>query len=277
MKLIKDLRKNPIAFGGLLIILAVSFVAIFAPVFAPFDPNKQELANRLSLPFTNSNLLGTDDFGRDILSRLIFGARISLSVGFISVGISLIFGIPLGLFAGFYGGKIDNILMRFTDILLSFPSILLAIMIVSVLKPGLTNAMIAIGIVGIPQYTRLVRSSVLVEKGNEYTEASKSLGFSDFHTMFVEILPNCLAPIIVQSTLGFASAILESAGLGFLGLGAQPPNAEWGLMLAQARPLILSAWWTITFPGIAILVVVLGFNLLGDGLRDILDPKVRKN
>lgn len=275
MNIFKELKKHPIAIVGLSLISLVIFVATFAPLLAPFDPNSQELSQRLIEPFVSSNLLGTDEFGRDILSRIIYGSRISLTVGFISIGISLTVGIPLGVFAGYYGGKVDSIILRFTDIMLAFPSILLAIMIVSVLRPGLTNAMIAIGIVGIPQYIRLVRATVLVEKSNEYPEAANAAGFGDFHTMFVEILPNCLAPIIVQATLGFAGAILEAAGLGFLGLGAQPPQPEWGAMLAQARPLILRAWWTITFPGIAILITVLGFNLFGDGLRDILDPKIK--
>jgi peptide/nickel transport system permease protein/dipeptide transport system permease protein len=222
-----------------------------------------------------SFFLGTDDFGRDLLSRLIHGARISMLVGVVSVSISLFFGTIAGAVAGFYRGWVDVIIMRVMDILLAFPSILLAIVIVAFLGPSLENAMIAIGIVSIPRYARIVRGSVLEEYSKDYVQAARALGASDFRLIFQHILPNCLAPLIVQTTLGFASAILEAAALSFLGLGAQPPTPEWGAMLAGGRALILRAWWVVTFPGITILLAVLGFNLLGDGLRDALDPRLR--
>jgi peptide/nickel transport system permease protein/dipeptide transport system permease protein len=260
---------------GLYIIIFFVLIAIFAPVVAPFDPYAQNIDIR-KLPFFSwPYILGTDDFGRDILSRIIYGARISLVIGFISVSISLIFGSFIGLISGFYGGWIDKISMRIIDIMLAFPYILLTIVIVALLGPTLLNAMIAIGIARLPQYARIMRASVLAEKAAEYVEAEKSLGVGNVELMFRSILPNCLAPIIVQATLGVGSAIIESAALSFLGLGAQPPTPEWGLMIASAREFVSSAWWIVTFPGIAILFVVLGFNLLGDGIRDVLDPRLK--
>ncbi|HON15824.1 MAG TPA: ABC transporter permease [Spirochaetota bacterium] len=269
------LKKNKSAMFGLYIIIFFVLIAIFAPVVAPFDPYAQNIDIR-KLPFFSwPYILGTDDFGRDILSRIIYGARISLVIGFISVSISLIFGSFIGLISGFYGGWIDKISMRIIDIMLAFPYILLTIVIVALLGPTLLNAMIAIGIARLPQYARIMRASVLAEKAAEYVEAEKSLGVGNVELMFRSILPNCLAPIIVQATLGVGSAIIESAALSFLGLGAQPPTPEWGLMIASAREFVSSAWWIVTFPGIAILFVVLGFNLLGDGIRDVLDPRLK--
>ncbi|HOK02054.1 MAG TPA: ABC transporter permease [Spirochaetota bacterium] len=269
------LKKNKSAMFGLYIIIFFVLIAIFAPVVAPFDPYAQNIDIR-KLPFFSwPYILGTDDFGRDILSRIIYGARISLVIGFISVSISLIFGSFIGLISGFYGGLIDKISMRIIDIMLAFPYILLTIVIVALLGPTLLNAMIAIGIARLPQYARIMRASVLAEKAAEYVEAEKSLGVGNVELMFRSILPNCLAPIIVQATLGVGSAIIESAALSFLGLGAQPPTPEWGLMIASAREFVSSAWWIVTFPGIAILFVVLGFNLLGDGIRDVLDPRLK--
>jgi len=208
--------------------------------------------------------------------RIIHGARISMIVGVVAVAISLFFGTIAGAIAGFYRGKTDNIIMRLMDILLAFPPILLAIVIVAFLGPSLRNAMIAIGVVSIPRYARLVRGSVLEEYSKDYVQAARALGAKDARLIFIHILPNCLAPLIVQTTLGFASAILEAAALSFLGLGAQPPTPEWGAMLANGRALILRAWWVVTFPGVMILFAVLGFNLLGDGLRDALDPRLRE-
>ena len=221
------------------------------------------------------NILGTDDLGRDILSRIIYGARVSLMVGVVSVGIALIFGSLLGAVAGYYKGWFDSIIMRFMDILLAFPHILLAIVIVAYLGPGLRNAMMAIGIISIPRFARIVRASVMEEFEKDYVTAAKAVGATNGRILFNAICPNCLAPIIVQASLGFGAAILDAAGLSFLGLGAQPPTPEWGAMIAMGRSLILRAWWVMTIPGIAIMLAVLGFNLLGDGLRDALDPRLR--
>jgi len=275
------LRKNRIALAGLIIIVMFLFMAVFAPWIAPHDPLEQSLYSKLKPPIWSERsdqkyILGTDDFGRDLLSRLIHGSRISMIVGVVAVAISLFFGTLAGAVAGFYGGRTDNVIMRMMDILLAFPPILLAIVIVAFLGPSLRNAMIAIGVVSIPRYARLVRGSVLEEYAKDYVQAARALGARDMRLIFVHILPNCLAPLIVQTTLGFASAILEAAALSFLGLGAQPPTPEWGAMLANGRALILRAWWVITFPGIMILLAVLGFNLLGDGLRDALDPRLRE-
>lgn len=275
------LRKNKTAVAGFFIIVLFLAMALLAPVLAPHDPLEQSLYAKLKPPVwqpggTWTHALGTDDFGRDLLSRLIYGARVSMAVGVVSVSIALFFGTLAGSLAGFYGGLLDNVIMRFMDLLLAFPSILLAIVIVAFLGPSLQNAMIAIGVVSIPRYARLVRGSVLEEYAKDYVQAARALGAGDGRLIFVHILPNCLAPLIVQTTLGFASAILEAAALSFLGLGAQPPTPEWGAMLANGRALILRAWWAVTFPGLMILFSVLGFNLLGDGLRDALDPRLRE-
>jgi peptide/nickel transport system permease protein/dipeptide transport system permease protein len=210
-----------------------------------------------------------------MLSRLIYGARVSMTLGVVSVGIALVFGSLLGALAGYYKGWLDNLIMRFMDIILAFPHILLAIVIVAYLGPGLRNAMIAIGIINIPRFARIVRASVMDEYGKDYVTAVRALGATDRRIIFNAIFPNCLAPIIVQASLGFGAAILDAAGLSFLGLGAQPPVPEWGAMIAEGRSMILRAWWVMTFPGIAILFSVLGFNLFGDGLRDALDPRLR--
>ncbi len=278
---LRRLRKNRTAVAGLFIIVLFLLMALFAPYLAPHNPLEQSLYAKLKPPVWQpggswAHVLGTDDFGRDLLSRLIYGARISMVVGVVSVSIALFFGTLAGSVAGFYGGLLDNAIMRFMDLLLAFPSILLAIVIVAFLGPSLQNAMIAIGVVSIPRYARLVRGSVLEEYAKDYVQAARALGASDGRLIFLHILPNCLAPLIVQTTLGFASAILEAAALSFLGLGAQPPTPEWGAMLANGRALILRAWWAVTFPGLMILFSVLGFNLMGDGLRDALDPRLRE-
>ena len=225
---------------------------------------------------TGQFFLGTDDIGRDLMSRLIYGARVSMGVGFFVVITSMIVGTSLGLVAGYRGGWLDQLIMRLVDILMSLPSILLAIVAVAVLGPSLTNAIIAVSVVEVPKFVRIVRASVMTEKSKTYVMASQSFGASHFRQAVVNILPNCMAPIIVQSTLVFSEGILNVAALGFLGLGAQPPTPEWGAMLADSRSYIVETPWLVTLPGICILIVVLGFNLFGDGLRDAFDPKLKQ-
>ena len=277
---IKQYKKNKSAVVGFFIVVVLVFMAIFAPWIAPHLPADQDLAHRLTPPMWEEGglsqfFIGTDDFGRDLFSRIIYGARISLMVGAISVGMSLSFGLTMGMLAAYFGGKVDLFIMRIVDIMLSIPAILLAIVVVSILGPSLTNAMIAIGIVGIPTYARVVRASVLAEREKEYVIASRINGSSNMRLMFKVILPNAATPIIVQSTMGFASAVLEAAGLSFLGLGAQPPTPEWGAMLSDSLQFIMTAPWMIFYPGLAIFLTVLGFNLMGDGLMDVLDPKLK--
>lgn len=268
----QDLKKHRLALigGGVLVVLIG--MAALAPVLAPHDPLAQDLYRRLEPP-SSANMFGTDDFGRDILSRVIYGARISLRIGLISISIALSVGTMLGLIAGYKGGWSDTLIMRLMDIMLAFPSILLAIAIVAVIGPGIDNVMIAVSIVMVPQYARLVRASVLTIREMAYVEAARALGARDFRILRSSVLPNCMAPLIVQSTLSLGTAILDAAGLSFLGLGAQPPAPEWGAMLSGGRELLLKAPWVMTFPGLAIFIVVLGLNLFGDGLRDALDPK----
>jgi len=280
LEFIKHFKKNKSAVLGFFIALILVAFALFSPLIATHLPNVQDLSARLIPPFWNEggstqHLLGTDDFGRDLFSRIVYGARISIMVGTISVSISLFFGLLMGVFAGYYGKWVDAVIMRLVDMMLSVPAILLAIVIVSILGPSLYNAMIAIGIVGIPTYARIVRGSVLAEKEKEYVIASRVNGSSNLRLMFKVILPNCTTPIIVQATMGFASAVLEAAGLSFLGLGAQPPTPEWGAMLADSLQFITTAPWMIFYPGLAIFLTVLGFNLMGDGLMDVLDPKLK--
>lgn len=259
---------------GLCLLIVMVFCAVFAPVLAPYDPYASDLPNSLQAP-SAAHLLGTDELGRDILSRILYGARISLLVGVEAVTLALIFGVILGAVAGFYGGKADTIIMGIMDIMLSFPSILLAIAFMTVLGRGLDKAVIAIGIVSIPHYARIVRGSVLSVKENVYVMAARAIGNSDRRLIFVHILPNVLAPIIVRATIGVSVAILEAAALGFLGLGVQPPTAEWGTMLGSGRQTIFNAPHIVTFPGVAITITVMAFNLLGDGLRDVLDPRLK--
>lgn len=270
----RSFRKSKVAVAGMIIILFFVLLAIFGPLIAKEGINEQMAADRLQPP-SAEYWLGTDDFGRDILSRIIHGARISLSVGFLSVIASVIVGSFLGIVAGYYGRWTDTIISRIFDIMLAFPSILLAIAIVSVLGPGLENALIAIAIINVPNFGRLIRSKVLSIKEDEYIMAAKAIGMKDARILFSHILPNSMAPVIVQGTLAVATAILEAAALGFLGLGAQAPQPEWGKMLADSKSYLQSAPWTMLFPGLAIMLTVLGFNLMGDGLRDALDPKMK--
>jgi peptide/nickel transport system permease protein/dipeptide transport system permease protein len=277
---LSQLWRNKTAVAGLIIITIFILSGILAPVLSPHDPIETSLYDQLKPPVwhengTWKNILGTDDLGRDILSRLIYGARVSLAVAVISVGLAFVCGTILGCIAGFYKGFRDSIIMRCMDMLLSFPYILLAIVVVAYLGPSLQNCMIAIGITYIPRFARIVRGSVLEECEKDYVTSARAIGARDWRIIFVAILPNCLGPLIVQTTLSFASAILDAAALSFLGLGAQPPTPEWGAMIAKSRALILRASWVMTFPGLAILFAVLGFNLLGDGLRDALDPRLR--
>lgn len=267
--------QHKLAVIGSVIVFLFLILAIFAPLIAPYGINEQSLGERFSAP-SAAHWFGTDDFGRDIFSRVVHGARISLWVGFFSVLGSVILGTLLGLMAGYGGRLLDAVISRLFDILLAFPSILLAIAIVSILGPSLQNALIAIAIINVPTFGRLVRSKVLSIKQEEYVLAAKAVGMSHRRIVLRHILPNSMVPVIVQATLAIGTAIIEAAALGFLGLGAQAPSPEWGKMLADARPYLVQAPWTLFFPGIAIMLTVLGFNLMGDGLRDTLDPKMKK-
>ncbi|HZG71381.1 MAG TPA: nickel transporter permease [Chondromyces sp.] len=267
-------RKNKAALFGLGLVSFFIFLAIFANFIAPYGFKETALSNK-HLPPSSEHWFGTDEFGRDIFSRIVYGARISLWVGFLSVAGSVVVGSTLGIIAGYYGKWVDAIISRIFDILLAFPSILLAIAVVAMLGPSLRNALIAIAIINVPQFGRLVRSRVLTIKEEEYITAAKAVGMGDARILLHHILPNSLAPIIVQGTLAIATAIIEAAALGFLGMGAQPPIPEWGKMLADSKDYIIQAPWTVFFPGIAIMLTVLGFNLMGDGLRDALDPRMK--
>lgn len=265
---------NKRAVVGLAMLLIMIFCAIFAQWIAPYDPIEQDLRNRFAAPDA-AHWFGTDELGRDIFSRIIFGTRISISVGLIAVGISLIGGVILGAAAGYYGGKIDNVIMRCMDVLMAIPSILLNIAIVSALGTGLQNVMIAIGISSVPGYCRILRASILSLKDQEFVEASRAAGASDRFIILQHILPNCLAPLTVQATLRIGSAILSCASMSFIGLGIVPPTAEWGSMLSTGRDYIRSAPHLCTFPGAAIMFAIFSMNLIGDGLRDALDPKLK--
>ena len=274
--------RNKGAVIGLFVFTFILLLAIFAPLVSPHDPDDQNRQFLLAAPFwmdggSWSFPLGTDAVGRDILSRLVFGARFSLFIGVVVVTLSVLSGVLIGLIAGYFRGRIDIVIMRLMDIILAFPSLLLALVLVAVLGPGLVNAMIAISIVNQPHFVRLTRAAVMAERQKEYVVASRVAGAGTLRLMFKTILPNCLASLIVQATLAFSAAILDAAALGFLGMGAQPPTPEWGTMLAEAREFIQRAWWVVTFPGLAILVTVLAINLMGDGLRDALDPKLKRS
>ena len=267
---------------GLIFFIAIIIIALLADYIAPHLPNQQYREAFLQPPFWQEGgslkfPLGTDAVGRDILSRLIHGARFSLFIGCVVVSVALVVGVILGLIAGFFRGRIDTIIMRLMDIILSFPSLLLALVLVAILGPSLINAMIAIAIVQQPHYVRLTRAAVMGEMNKDYVTAARVVGVRRLRLMFVTILPNCMAPLIVQAALSFSTAILDAAALGFLGMGAQPPTPEWGTMLAEAREFILRAWWVVTLHGCAILLTVLAINLMGDGLRDALDPKLKRS
>ncbi len=271
----RHLRRNRMAMVGLAILVLFLVSSIFAPMLTPHDPIKLDLINARQVP-SSEHLMGTDWQGRDVFTRILYGGRISLMIGFITVAIGLSVGIPVGTISGYYGGKFDLFVQRFIDVLIAFPGILLAIVVVTILGVGVEQVMIAVGISTIPIYTRLVRGSVLSVKEEGYVAAAKSLGIGDARIIIRHILPNCLGPIIVMSTFRIATSILWAAGLGFLGLGAQPPDPEWGSMLSRGREYMRSAPYLTLFPGMAIFLMVLGFNMLGDGLRDALDPRGRK-
>jgi len=274
--------RSPGAVVGLGVFMAMVAFAVLAPWLAPHDPAMQYRDALLVPPAWTAGgreafLFGTDAVGRDILSRMMHGARYSLLIGLVVVSIALVSGVIVGLVAGYVGGRTDALIMRLMDIILAFPSLLLALVLVAIIGPGLFNAMLAIALVLQPHFARLTRGAVMAEKTREYVTAAAVSGAGHLRLMFVTILPNCLGPLIVQATLSFSNAILDAAALGFLGMGAQPPTPEWGTMLAEAREFISSAWWVVTMPGLAILVTVLAINLVGDGLRDTLDPKLKRS
>ena len=277
----KSFSHNKGAVGGMIFFALMVLGAIFAGLLAPHSPIEQYRDALLTPPSWSAGgstrfLLGTDDLGRDILSRLLFGARLSLMIGLVSVVLSMIPGIVMGMLAAFYPKMLGTAIMRLMDVMLALPSLLLAVAVVAVLGPGLINTMIAIAVVNLPQYVRLSRASAMSELTKDYVTATRVAGADLFRLMFRTVLPNCMGPIIVTATMGFSSAILDAAALGFLGLGAQPPLPEWGTMLASARDYIESAGWVVTLPGLAILTTVLAINLMGDGLRDALDPKLKR-
>ena len=271
----RRLRRDRGAMAGLVLVVLVTLLAILAPVIAPYDPIKINSSATLQPP-SLQYLLGTDHLGRDIFSRILYGGQVSLRIGLISVGISLTFGLMLGLLAGYYGRRVDMVIMRLMDVLLAFPNILMALAIIAILGPGLTNVMIAVGISYIPHYTRVVRSSVLTIKSATYVESARVAGGSDSRVIVRHILPNAVSSVIVVSTLGVATSILVAAALSFLGLGVQPPTPEWGSMVSAGRDYLRNNWWVSTFPGVTIMITVLAINLFGDGLREALDPKLRR-
>ncbi|MBX3144080.1 MAG: ABC transporter permease [Trueperaceae bacterium] len=268
----KLLKRNMRAILGGSVLVVIFASALFADWLAPYPPNRQNLRNRLQPP-SAENVLGTDNFGRDVFSRIIHGGRVSLTVGFIAVGIALAIGGLMGLLAGFYGGALDSIISGIVDVLLALPAFLLALAIVAALGPSIINVMIAVGIANIPAFARIVRSAVLSVREMDYVTAAQAVGSRDGRVMLRHVIPNSIGPVIVQVSLSLAGAILAAAGLSFLGMGAQPPTPEWGSMLNAARPYIRDAQWTVTFPGLAIVVTVLALNLVGDALRDALDPR----
>ena len=274
----RSLFSNKLAIVGMLMIGTVTLVALTAPLIASQHPDENGIyaafPRNNKLPPSIEHLMGTDVIGRDLLSLVIYGARISLLVGVFAVSLAILIGATLGAIAGFAGGTVDNVIMRIMDVMISFPTILLALVIVVILGPGLFNAMVAVGIVSIPAFARITRASVLGESGKEYVMAARSVGASSRRVLWRHVMPNTLSPIIVAASLGIASAILDAAALGFLGLGAQPPTPEWGLLLSRNRGYMFTSPWLVFFPGLSIMFLVLGFNLLGDGLRDALDPKL---
>jgi peptide/nickel transport system permease protein len=267
--------KNPIIPAGVIIILFVIFVGILAPILSTHSPRKMHPRDRRSAPSTEY-LLGTDRLGRDILSRMIYGTRVSLVIGVMAVSVAMIIGVSIGLVGGYYGGKLDEVLMRLMDIIFSFPDLLLAIALIAVTGPGIENIIFVVGFVRIPRFARIVRSSVLSIKAKEYVEAARAISKSNIGIMWHHILPNCIAPLTVEASLSIATAIITESALSFLGLGVRPPIPSWGQMIADGRSELFTAPWIVLFPGMAIMITVLGYNLLGDGLRDALDPRMKR-
>jgi len=271
----KRFCRNKAAVLGLIVIGILIFSAIFAPFITPTDPTLQDLDRRFLTP-SRQHLMGTDNFGRDMFTRIVYGSRTSLQVGFTAIAVAMTIGVLIGSLAGYFGGTTDNVVMRFIDILMAVPNILLAIAIASALGPGLTNVMIAVGIGQVPEYARITRASVLTIREREFVEAARAVGGNDLRIITRHILPNAMAPIIVQATVGLSGAILSAAGLSFLGLGIQPPTPEWGFMLSDGRRFMRDFPHMVTFPGLAIVTIVLAINMVGDGLRDAFDPKLKK-
>jgi peptide/nickel transport system permease protein len=267
-------KKNPLAVGGMCMMIVIFLIAIFATLLSPYDPDNTDVALKLKPP-SSHNYLGTDQLGRDVLSRMLHGSRISLTVGFVAVGISLFIGVLVGAAAGYYGRWVDSFLMRFVDTMLCFPSFFLILTVVALLGPSIFNIMLIIGITSWEGTARFVRAEFLTLRERDYVQAAKALGVKDSRIIVRHILPNALAPVFVTATLGVASAILIEASLSFLGFGVQPPAPSWGNILTEGRTYIFDAWWLTVFPGFAILIAVLSFNLVGEGLRDALDPRLR--
>ncbi len=266
-------KKNHLAIAGLFVILTIATIAVSAPLIAPYNPTAIDVYNVLSAPGTD-HLLGTDELGRDVLSRMIWGSRVSLKVGFVAVGIAISIGIMIGALSGFYGGKPDAVLMRFVDIMLAFPTFFLILAVIAIVEPSISTIMIVIGFTSWMDVSRLVRSEILGLKERDFVLAAKAIGASDFRVIFRHILPNALSPVFVSATFGVAGAILVESGLSFLGLGVQPPDPSWGNILTSGKDYITVAWWLSLYPGLAILITVLSYNLVGEGLRDALDPRL---
>ncbi|MFO0753289.1 MAG: ABC transporter permease [Thermodesulfovibrionales bacterium] len=266
-------RKNPLSVAGLVIILILASLAVLAPLVAPYEPTRIDVYNVLSSP-TAAHPFGTDELGRDVLSRMIWGSRVSLRVGFIAVGIAITIGTVLGAFAGYYGGKTDAVLMRFVDIMLAFPTFFLILAVIAIVEPSISTIMIVIGITGWMDVARLVRAEFLTLKERDFIAAARAIGAGDLRLIFRHIIPNALSPVFVAATFGIAGAILTESGLSFLGLGVQPPEPSWGNILTSGKDNITVAWWLSLFPGLAILITVLSYNLMGEGLRDALDPRL---
>jgi len=262
-----------LAMVGLLITVALVLMAVFAPLLAPYDPITQTLAERLQPPLTAGHWLGTDDFGRDIWTRILYGSRITLYIVLLVILTAPVFGLIVGTVAGYFGGWVDQVLMRITDIFLAFPKLILALALVAVLGPGMVNAVLAIALTSWPPYARVARAETLTVRNSDYIAAVKLQGAGAIRVIWGHVMPMCLPSVIIRVTLDMAGVILTAAGLGFLGLGVQPPQPEWGLMIAAGRKFLFEQWWVATMPGLAIFIVSLGFNLLGDGLRDVLDPR----
>lgn len=274
VRLVRRILRSPLSVVGIVLVLIILLTALFAPLIATHSPTEVDLLSKLEAP-SAEHYFGTDEVGRDIFSRIVYGTRISLRIGLLVVLISFPIGTILGAIAGYIGGRVDQVIMRITDVFLSFPGIILAMSIAAALGPSIENVMLALAATWWPWYTRIVRSSVLSIKNSEFIEASRALGANPFRILFKEVIPNAIAPATIQASLDLGFVILSAAGLSFIGLGAQPPSPEWGAMLSNSREILRDAWWAATFPGVAILLTVLGFNLLGDGLNDLLDPKQR--